>query len=73
MDITEYKCEVCRHKHKAIEKAPILEGDVYFEDEMIYDTWKCPECSMEYVLDDESKHNYCPHCGQKIRWSKENE
>ena len=52
---------------KEIPKEPIWEGDGYSDGEMVYDTWFCPNCDASY--EDTEKHNYCPHCGQKISWN----
>lgn len=54
---------------KHIPKEPIWEGDGYADGEMVYDTWRCPECNLPYEQD--QIHNYCPHCGQKILWWEE--
>lgn len=73
MDITEYKCEVCRFKSKAEATTPIIEGDGYDpEGNMIYDTWRCPTCNNTYEMDFE-EYNYCPKCGQHIDWSAKDE
>lgn len=54
---------------KHIPKEPIWEGDGYADGEMVYDTWRCPECDLPYEQD--QIHNYCPNCGQKILWWEE--
>ena len=56
---------------KQIPKEPIWEGDGYADGEMVYDTWRCPECDLPYEQD--QIHNYCPNCGQKILWWEESE
>lgn len=48
---------------------PHLEGDGYWNGEMVYDIWICPNCGKEYEIDYDGKYNYCPQCGQHIDWS----
>ena len=46
-------------------KMPDYEGDGYADEEMVYDTWICPNCGKKYEVDyDDYKH--CPNCGQAI-------
>lgn len=46
-------------------KMPDHEGDGYADEEMVYDTWICPNCGKKYEVDyDDYKH--CPNCGQAI-------
>ena len=54
---------------KHIPKEPVLEGDSYADGEMVYDTWRCPECDTPY--EEDQINNYCPNCGQKILWLEE--
>ena len=56
---------------KNIPKEPIWEGDGYADGEMVYDTWRCPECDLPY--EEDQIYNYCPNCGQKILWWEESE
>lgn len=35
--------------------------------------WKCPECGKAYGDAEEDRHDYCPTCGQAIRWNREEE
>lgn len=52
---------------KQIPEEPYLSGDGYWNGEIIYDTWECPNCGETYELDyDDCK--YCPKCGQAIDW-----
>lgn len=55
---------------KQIPKKPILEADGYADDELVYDTWICPNCDKSYEVDYDS-YNFCPNCGQAIDWSDE--
>lgn len=58
---------------KRIPQKPVLEGDGYWNGELVYDTWTCPSCGEPYEID-YSKHDYCPMCGQAIDWGEvENE
>lgn len=55
---------------KQIPKTPNYEGDGYWNGELIYDTWICPNCGKDYEVDyDNYKH--CPECGQAIDRSDE--
>lgn len=54
---------------KQIPKKPLLEGDGYYDGEMVYDGWRCPNCD-EYFEIDEEAYKYCPECGQRICWEE---
>ena len=70
------ECAVCEIDIaiKAIEKQipaePHFEGDGYWNGELVYDTWVCPNCGTDYEVETD-KYNYCPECGQRIDWSEE--
>ena len=53
---------------KQIPKTPNYEGDGYWDGELVYDTWICPNCGKDYEVDYED-YKYCPECGQAIDWS----
>ena len=53
---------------KQIPKKPDFEGDGYWNGQLVYDTWTCPNCENRYELDFE-EYEHCPNCGQKINWS----
>lgn len=53
---------------KQIPKKPSFEGDGYWDGELIYDTWVCPNCDTGYEVETD-KHKCCPNCGQAIDWS----
>lgn len=55
---------------KQILKKPDLEGDGYYNGELIIDTWICPSCGMKYEIDVDD-YEFCPHCGQALYWSNE--
>lgn len=57
---------------KQIPKKPLLEGDGYYDGEMVYDIWRCPNCGRAYEVDSDD-YDYCPNCGQRIDWSEEGE
>lgn len=52
---------------KQIPKEPYFEGDGYYDSSLVYDTWRCPNCDSKYEIEFE-EHEYCPHCGQAIKW-----
>ena len=57
---------------KQIPKKPIYQADGYYDGELVYDTWLCPNCDTAYDVDMD-EHNYCPNCGQAIDWLEEGE
>lgn len=58
---------------KQLPKKPTLEGDGYdLEGNIILDEWLCPHCNTRYEVDYD-RYFYCPNCGQKIKWSEEDE
>ena len=42
-----------------------LSGDGFFDDQLVYDTYECPNCGKEYELEYE-EYDYCPNCGQHL-------
>ena len=56
---------------KQVPTAPDYEGDGYADTGdgmgLLYDTWICPYCGVRYEVDYD-EYNYCPNCGQAIRW-----
>lgn len=50
-------------------RAVILEGDGYADGAMVYDTGICPCCGEKFEIDVDPEYNYCPNCGQKLKWS----
>lgn len=57
---------------KQIPKKPDLEGDGYWDGQIVYDTWICPCCGKHYEVDYE-EYDCCPNCGQRIDWSEQDE
>ena len=55
---------------KQVPKTPNYEGDGYWDGELVYDTWFCPNCGKDYEVDYDD-YKYCPECGQAIDWSDE--
>lgn len=49
--------------------APDLEGDSYYEGEILLDTGYCPTCHHMFELDYSDRSNFCPDCGQRLDWS----
>lgn len=50
---------------KETAEEPNVEGDGYYEGELVYDTWICPRCGARYEIDYD-EYEYCPNCGQHI-------
>ena len=50
-------------------KPKLFMRDGYDEDESVYDAWDCPYCGTHYQIIFD-KHDYCPHCGQRLDWSE---
>lgn len=62
--------EVARYrelKERDTAKEPQYEGDGYSEDEIVYDTWICPNCGTKYEVDYDD-YKFCPNCGQRLKW-----
>lgn len=51
-------------------KPKLFMCDGYDEDEAVYDAWDCPYCGTHYQMIFD-KHDYCPKCGQRIDWEKQ--
>ena len=51
-------------------KPKLFMRDGYDEDESVYDAWDCPYCGTHYQIIFD-KHDYCPHCGQRIDWQEQ--
>lgn len=52
-------------REKNTPKEAIYEGDGYSNEEMVYDTWICPNCGAKYEVDYDD-YDFCPDCGQMI-------
>ena len=53
-------------REKQIAKTPDYEGDGYSDGELVYDTWICPSCGIDYEVGYD-RYDYCPRCGQHIK------
>ncbi len=62
-----YYQEALNNKEDA--KKPVFEGDGYYDGELVYGTWHCPNC--DETFEDYDYYDYCPNCGQHIDWSEE--
>ena len=52
-----------------IEKQVELEGDGYWDGQLVYDSGKCPNCGWTFEYTDKDwEEPYCCHCGQKLHW-----
>ena len=60
----------CECMKKQIPKIPNFEGDGYWDGQLVYDTWICPNCDSRYEVDYD-EYDYCPNCGQALDWKVE--
>lgn len=60
---------VIEAREKQIPKNPYIWGDGYYNGELIFDMYDCPNCEKSYEIEFD-KYDYCPSCGQKIDWSE---
>ena len=44
------------------------EYDGFADGYPVYDTAICPNCYREFEVECEEHYDYCPNCGQKIKW-----
>lgn len=52
----------------------LYSGDGYADGEMVYDMAECMNCGREFEYDDETWGcNFCPDCGQALKWEGEQE
>lgn len=57
--------QIMELKERNTPKEAIYEGDGYSDEEMVYDTWICPNCGAKYEVDYDD-YDFCPDCGQMI-------
>ena len=57
--------QILELKERNTPKEAIYEGDGYSDEEMVYDTWICPNCGAKYEVDYDD-YDFCPDCGQMI-------
>lgn len=65
--VTSYAKLAIDALNKQIPKQPDLEGDGYWDGELIYDTGHCPLCGEGYEIDYHTPR-YCENCGQALDW-----
>lgn len=44
------------------------EYDSFADGYPVYDTAICPSCDREFEVECEEHYDYCPSCGQKLKW-----
>lgn len=49
------------------------EGDGYDDGELVCDMAICQKCGREFEVYFDEHYNYCPSCGQKLKWREEND
>ena len=52
---------------KQIPQQPDLEGDGYWDGELVYDTGYCPRCRQDYEIEYHTP-KFCENCGQALDW-----
>lgn len=58
--------QIMELKERDTAKSPMYEGDGYSDEEMVYDTWICPNCGTRYEVDYDD-YDFCPDCGQRLK------
>ena len=58
--------QITELKERDTAKPPMYEGDGYSDEEMVYDTWVCPNCGTKYEVDYDD-YDFCPDCGQGLK------
>ena len=48
----------------------VFETSEPWEARLSWTVTKCPVCMGTFTKSINESHNYCPICGQKLRWSK---
>lgn len=54
---------------KQIPERPDLEGDGYWDGELVYDTGYCPRCRKDYEIEYHTPR-FCENCGQALDWEE---
>ena len=65
LELNKIVSEAFEALEKQIPKMPNYEGDGYWDGELVYDTWICPNCGKYYEVYYDN-YKYCPECGQAI-------
>ena len=55
---------------KQIPQRPDLEGDGYWDGELVYDTGYCPRCHQDYEIEYHTP-KFCENCGQALDWEEQ--
>ena len=53
---------------KQVPEKPDLEGDGYWDGELVYDTGYCPRCRQDYEIEYHTP-KFCEKCGQALDWN----
>lgn len=67
--VTTYASLAINALNKQIPMKPDLEGDGYWDGELVYDTGICPLCGQEYEIEYHTP-KHCESCGQALDWSE---
>lgn len=60
--------------NKQIPQAVYLTGDGEWDGQIVYDTARCQSCGFTIdESDSDWEANYCPECGQRLKWFEEAE
>ena len=54
---------------KQVPEKPDLEGDGYWDGELVYDTGYCPHCRQDYEVEYHTP-KFCWNCGQALDWDE---
>ena len=54
--------------HLKPKQVEYTEYDGYADGCPVYETGICPNCNREFEVESEEHYNYCPACGQKLKW-----
>lgn len=54
---------------KQVPEKPDLEGDGYWDGELVYDIGYCPRCRQDYEIEYHTP-KFCWNCGQALDWDE---
>lgn len=66
--VTTYAKMAIEALEKQVPDQSDLEGDGYWDGELVYDTGYCPRCHHEYELEYHAP-KFCENCGQALKWN----